>query len=159
MKGRKPTDSGAKVLRGTFRADRDRPRARAREESAGLAPPEDFAPDELREWDKIVELMTKAGTLGPVYALTIEHLARLSARAAAMRRSIGRRYVLRTAKPAESGGKRGFLRNPALGQLLELEAAIVRLYQVLGLTPDSVLRAPKVGTDDKEDNEFAEFAG
>jgi phage terminase small subunit len=157
MKGRKPTDSGAKVLRGTFRPDRDRPRVRAREQSAGIAPPADFAPDELREWDRITELMTTAGTLDPVYALTIEHLARLSARAAAMRRSIGRRYVLRTAKP--EGGKRGFLRNPALSQLLELEAAIARLYQVLGLTPDSVLRAPKVGTDDTEDNEFSEFAG
>jgi hypothetical protein len=165
MKGRKRADPQAKVLRGTFRADRDRPRARAREGSElPMAAPPDLSDRAAALFEELAGLMSEAGTLSPTYRRVLAHLARLEERAEVMRRSIGSRFVLRTAPPPKDDegrprGKRGFLRNPALGQLAELEAQIARLYQMLGLTPDSVLRAPKVGTDDEEDNEFAEFAG
>lgn len=165
MKGRKPADPQAKILRGTFRADRDQARVRAREGSAvPLAAPPDLSDRAATLFEELAATMAEEGTLSPTYRRVLAHLARLEERAEVMRRSIGLRFVCRTEAPGkdEDGrpkSKRGFLRNPALSQLAELEAQIARLYQVIGLTPDSVLRAPKVGADDEGGNEFAEFAG
>ena len=160
MRGRKPVPPDTKVLRGTFRQDRDAPRVRARD--GELSAPEYFRPRAVELFDQVVRMMKAAQTFSPAYEIAIGELALLRERAEVMRRSIGQGFVRREAKAEGQKGKRGTLTNRALSQLIATEREIAKLVEMLGLTPSSLLRAPKT-TDGKngegEGNRFAEYAG
>jgi len=133
-----------KKLRGTYRPSRDR----SNRVSVAPAHEEEYAPSApLREeeraiFDSIVADMRLANTLSPIYRRAITHLARLEYRAEKMRDGIGQRFLLRERGPT---GRMDPVKNPAISQLSDLEKQIAKLYHALGLTPEGILRVPKVG--------------
>lgn len=168
--GRKVVPIEVKKARGTYRADRDHSKLvgdmMEDADKVELTPAEDLNERQREIFHAICDEMRASKTLSPIYARTINHLARLEERAERIRKSIGGAYVQReytpsSIKAAKATGKRPkkvFKSNPALSQLSDLESQIFRVYSSLGMTPDSVTRTPKQNSEKKDENPFKKFA-
>src|SRR5690606_14929291 len=101
-----------------------------------LTPAEDLNERQREIFHAICEEMRASKTLSPIYARTINHLARLEARAERIRKSIGGAYVqkenvpssIKAAKAPGKHPKKLCKRTPALSQLSGLESQIFRVY-------------------------------
>src|SRR5690606_33306515 len=168
--GRKVVPIEIKKARGTYRADRDHSKKVGDlmddADKVVLTPAEDLNERQREIFYAICEEMRASKTLSPIYARTINHLARLEERAERIRKTFGTAYVheeytstfIIAAKMTGMRPNKLFKTNPALSLRSDVESHIFRVYTSLGMTPDSVTRTPRQQSDNKEENPFKKFA-
>lgn len=155
-RGPHPLPRETKLERGTLRPHRERDAA-APPAADELEPPADLEGLALKFFHEIVSDMRDAGTLARAYRRTIAHLARVEARAAALREEMRGHDLVREVE--NTNGVLVPKTNPWLTQLLEHEKEARHLYGILGLTPPGIVRAPKTRkAETAAANPFAAFA-
>ncbi len=155
-RGPHPLPRDVKLERGTFRSSRERDGA-APPPAGDVPPPAALSGRALAIFGELVEEMRDAGTLSRAYRRTIAHLARIEDRAESIREEMAGQELIREVE--NTNGVLVPKTNPWLAQLLEHEKEARLLYDVLGLTPRGIVRAPKTRkAETAAANPFAAFA-